>query len=247
MRNISRFLVPLLAALPACAALPSATGGYVGLDYGASALNNDVYLYDSGNNSRQPEMNIRESNQENSSAAGAFLGYQFASRKTRWFGASRIQLGVQIGYTDLGKAENDVAYFGSVDKAQENGYRKIEESAVDLLFVSTLRWENGFNLFFKGGAARLHGEYTQEGLLTARQPEFVPSKQTLTCNAIRPELALGAGLMLCSHFGLQAQYAVILGSTPDKGTDRFKVEDMVQLPNNLYRAERFTVGATLYF
>lgn len=246
MKTTLRILASLLAALPACAALPSSTGGYLGLDYGASSLNNDVYLYDSANNARQPELNIRESNQENSEAAGVFLGYQFASRKATWFGASRIQLGVQLGYTNLGKAEND-ATFGGEAFAQATGYRKLEESAIDLLFVSTLAWRNGFNLFIKGGAARLHGQFTQEGLLDARQPEFVPSKQTLTCNAIRPELALGAGLMLCNHFGLQAQYDVILGGTPESGADRFKVDDTVQLPNTLHRAERITVGATFYF
>lgn len=237
--------IVLSAAAHCAAAMPPETGFYAGAEYGVSSLNNDAYIYDSANNARQPELNVKQSNDADSRAAGAYAGYNFFSGKTEVLGAARLQLGLQFGYTDMGSYKVNVHYFEA--NSSITGYRKAEENAADMLLVSTLYWENGLNLFLKAGVARLHGKYTQEGLRDARQPEFYPTEESITYNAIRPELGFGAGVMLTRHIGLHAQYSVILGGVPSDDASRFEVEDMTQMPNKLYRADRFTAGVTLYF
>jgi|GEM_PF-1389409 len=244
-KTVLSLLVFITAAADCFAAEPRGEGFYAGAEYGASALNNDVYIYSGEANARQPEMNIRQSNESAGHAEGIYAGYNFASLDTGFLGASKAQFGIQIGYTDLGEYKINTSYYSSTSTVL--GYRKTEEHSEDMALVSTLYWDNGFNIFLKAGVARLHGKYTQENLIDVRQPETVPEKESLKINVIRPELAVGAGKMLTKNIGIYAQYAIIFGGSASDGAGRFGTDEMTQTPNTLYRAERLTLGTTFYF
>lgn len=234
-------LLVLLFASASANALPPEKGFYIGGGYVASALNNDGYIYSSDNNARQPALNIKQSNKSKDSASSFNAGYNFYGAGTGILGKPMLQLGVQGGYTELGEYTINIHYDPDL-----KGYRKIRENAQDLLLTSSLYWENGFNLFFKAGVARQHGKYTQQGLLTARQPSFVPEKETAEYTLYRPEFAVGTGVLLRNRFNLFIQYTVITGKTPDTGNTRFGVEEMVELPNTLYKADYFMAGITVF-
>ena len=195
-------LAALFAAVPANA-LPPEKGFYVGGGLGKSALNNDLHIYDTMTNSRQPELNVRESNKSKDSTHSLYAGYNFAGMQTNILGKGMLQLGVQGGYTALGQYTLKANYFNV--PLSSSGYRTIDENASDLLLTSTLYWENGFNIFVKAGVAQLHGKYTQQGLLTARQPEFTPAKETVNYTVYRPEFAIGTGVLLLNTFNLYLQ------------------------------------------
>ena len=201
-------------------------------------------IYSIDNNARQPALNIRQSTDEKNTAPAAFVGYNFAGTETNILGKGMLQLGAQVGYVDLGEYIIKAHYYEATTSS--TGYRSINENATDLLLTSSLYWENGFNIFLKAGVARLRGVYTQYGLLTARQPEFVPKKETFTYTVYRPELVLGTGILLFNRCNLFLQYVTILGPTPDTSNNRFGTNEMVEMPNTLYKADYFAVGVTLY-
>jgi len=190
-------------------------------------------------------LNISQSNESASHADGVYIGYNFTSIDTKFLGASRAQFGIQLGYTDLGKYKINTSYYSSTSTV--HGYRKTEEESADMALVSTLYWDSGFHIFLKAGVARLHGKYTQENLINVRQPEIIPEKESLKVNVIRPELVVGAGKMITKNIGVYAQYAVIFGGAASDGPGRFDTGEMTQMPNTIYRAERFTAGASFYF
>ncbi|MEI7481149.1 MAG: hypothetical protein WCK75_02240 [Elusimicrobiota bacterium] len=237
-------LLSVIATSVPVSALPPEKGFFLGGGYGKSSLNNDLSIYSIDNNARQPTLNIRQSTEEKNTAPAAFVGYNFAGTETNILGKGRLQLGAQVGYVDLGEYIVKAHYYEATTSS--TGYRSINENATDLLLTSSLYWENGFNVFLKAGVARLHGVYTQYGLLTARQPEFVPEKETFTYTVYRPELVLGTGVLLFNRCNLFLQYVAILGPTPNTSNDRFGTSEMVEMPNTLYKADYFTVGVTLY-
>lgn len=240
---LSLSLLSLIFISAPARALPPETGFFLGAGYGSSALNNDGYIYSVDNNSRQPAMNIIQRNNSKNVTSAFYGGYNFSSTKTEILGKNMFQLGVQAGYADLGKYRIDVRYESPVT----TGYRALEESASNLLLTAALYWESGFNLFLKTGMARLQGKYTQEGLLTARNPSFIPAKETHIYTVVRPELAAGAGVLLFNRFNLFLQYSAIMGETAETGNNRFGTNEMVELPNTLSRADSLTAGITFFF
>ena len=228
------------------AASAESNGFYVGGGIGDAALDSDLYIYSSDNNARQPELDINESSAKNGSVYRVFAGFGLLENETKILGGDvRVVLGVQFGYTDLGSFDIDVTYNDEmVDPAE--GYRYLEENAIDLTLKGAFYFANNINIFTRMGVARLKGTYTQEGLRTARQPEYYPQEQTFETSAYRPVIAFGMGWKMLRFAELYAEYCLIGGEGADNDNDRFEPSEMVENPNTLYSAGYLTAGMSLY-
>lgn len=235
--------VGLLLSLPALAGAPPEAGQFFfGLGVGEAALNNDMYIYSSDAAARQPAIAPQESSQYGGPAYSAYAGRVIASKNVDFLGSSLLNVSLQGDYICLGKYTVNVEYADSL-----SGYRKVDEAALDLLLASTLYWEDGFNLFARGGIARLQGRYEQAGLRSPRQPGYIPPVERHTCVAYRPEIAVGLGYQISDHVNISVQYTSILGPQPDTSVDRFGEIYMIDLPNTVYKADSLTIGATCYW
>lgn len=234
-------VVGMCFGLPALAGAPPKAGQfYVGLGFGEGALNNDFYIYAFEAAARQPEMAPEQSSRYEGPAYTLYGGRVLTVKETSLWGSSVLSVGVQAGYTYLGKYTITAEYANGFP----SGYRTVEESAADLLLTSALHWEDGVNLFAKAGVARLRGRYEQEGLRSPRQPDYDPPKETHTYVAYRPEIVFGLGYALSERVDVHVQYASILGPKPETAATRFSDESMVELPNTLYAAGALTLGTT---
>lgn len=240
-------VIGLWAGLTSLAgASPQAGQIYFGLGVGEAALNNDLYIYSFEATARQPEMAPHHTRRQDGPAFSVYAGRVLAAKETNFLGGSTFNVGLQAGYTDLGEYTIEVEYANDPLPGVD-GYRKVDEDAVDLLLTSTLYWESGLNLFAKAGVTRLRGRYEQAGLRSPRQPEYNPPKEAYTYVAYRPEIAIGVGYLISDKVSVSAQYTAILGPQPDTTGNRFSDSYMVELPNTLYKADSLTIGATFYW
>lgn len=234
----------LLLSLPSLANAAPETGQFFwGIGVGDAAFNNDAYIYSSEAAARQPEMAPHQSSRQDEPAYSVYAGKVLLAKETDLLGNSVLNVGVQGGYADLGEFTTTVEYGAS----GWTGYRKVDESAIDLLLTSSLHWENGLNLFAKAGVARLQGQYEQAGLRSIRQPEYDPPKESYTYVSHRPEVCVGVGYLISDKVNISAQYTSILGPMPDSSDSRFTDSEMIELPNTLYKVDCLSIGATLYW
>ena len=236
MKKILLACALALWCLPALAAAGQAQRFFLGMGCGEAALNNDLYIFSADTVVRQPELGIRQKSQYRGPAISLFAGSVFAEKPLNFLGDT-LQFGIQCGYAELGEYTIEVEYTDS-----QPGYRKLRENALDLLLTSSLRRDNGFNLFAKAGVARLQGSYEQKGVRHPRQPELL-LEDSYTCIVYRPELAFGVGYIF-KKVNFYLQYNRILGPEALSTPDRFTADTMVDLPNTLYQVDSLTVGAS---
>lgn len=225
-------------------AAPPEGSFFFGIEYGVADLNTDHRIYSSSDKNRQPELNISESSQWEGPANSFFVGYNILSNEIDFLGRKpTFQLGLQGGYSDLGQHIINVNWTNPDDDSREKGYRKLEESSIDLLLSSTMFWENGFSLSAKVGVAQLSGTYTQDNIANVRrpdQPEVFNAK--INYKVYRPEIGVGIGYLFNDRYNVYLQYTTILG-------DRAEIKissDEHDIPDTLYKADRVTLGVNIY-
>lgn len=243
MKKLFVFILVYSFCLSTCLAQKNdKIGFYIGGGYGDASLNADNYIYTSENNSRQPELNIRQQSDYVGPVYTIFAGYNFLAKEMKILGkAPTLVLGTQFGFADLGKHKIEIKYF-SEDRI--TGYRHIEEIVIDLTFNAAFYFNNGFNVFTRLGVARLGGIYTQQGLRTSRQPDFSPALEKFCMVAYRSEFSFGLGYLLSDHINIFAQYTSINGNEPDT-KDRF-FSDQLGLPTELHSAGLFSAGLMIH-
>ncbi len=229
-------------------AAPPEGSFFFGVEYGLADLNTDQYLYSSYDKLRVPDLKISESSQWEGPANSLFVGYNILSNEIDFLGRKpTFQLGLQGGYSDLGQHIINIDWTNLDYDSKGKGYRKLEESSLDLLLSSTLFWKNGFSLSAKVGVAQLSGTYTQENLISLRQPELSERlDKKINYKVYRPEIAVGIGYLFNDNYNVYLQYTTILGDRAEISDARFNSDGMIDIPNTLYKADRITLGVNIY-
>lgn len=225
-------------------AAPKEGSFFFGIEYGVADLNTEHRIYNSSDKNRHSGLNISESSQWEGPANSIFVGYNILSNEINFLGRKpTFQLGLQGGYSDLGQHIINVNWTNQSDGSRENGYRKLEESSIDLLLSSTLFWENGFSLSAKVGVAQLSGTYTQVNIANIRRPdypEFFNAK--IDYKVYRPEIGVGIGYLFNDKYNVYLQYTTISGDRAETEVNYYDQD----IPNTLYKSDRVTLGVNIY-
>ncbi|MFW5971892.1 MAG: outer membrane beta-barrel protein [Bacillota bacterium] len=224
-------------------AAPPEGSFFFGIEYGVADLNTVHRIYSSSDKNRYPLLEISESSQWEGPANSFFVGYNILSNEIDFLGRKpTFQLGLQGGYSDLGQHIINVNWT-DLDDSIQKGYRKLEESSIDLLLSSTLFWENGFSLSAKVGVAQLRGTYTQNNIANIRRPDYPETfNAKIDYKVYRPEIGVGIGYLFNDRYNVYLQYTTILGESAEIEIS----PDKHDIPNTLYKVNKVTLGINIY-
>jgi hypothetical protein len=165
----------------------------------------------------------------NGGTMGASLGYQ-------WAIDTFSTIGIEAGYSNDGKAN----YTGS-GQANDTGSLALSDSSIDMLATFNTMWNNGMNVFIKGGLAMQTQKATLTGPLTINS--VVRTTESSTERAWSPVIDFGLGYMITNNLDVYTSINTVLGTSKNNWAFSNSGNDY----NNPFGSYSFRVGLSYIF
>lgn len=133
-------------------------------------------------------------------AAGANLGFKHAVNR-------QFLIGGEVGYDFNGQSKYNEEYYPNFTWVESTNYT-ISSQDIHLLATGTILFHSGFNIFAKGGAARVEQKLKVSNDVDYATIPIYLGENTIT--QIKPMAAAGVGFQL-RNAGIYAEYSHIFG------------------------------------